>query len=575
MNNGMKATCIAYRLAKDMDVQFEDGTIVEHVQKVHFDKGTIANPNSEYNPYLRLDYLEKTNPELIKEWDYDKNSVSPKDVTRSYRKDIWWKCDQGHSWRAKVTARTRINPTGCPYCSGNIPIEGVNDFATMNPDLMLDWNFEKNTNVDPRKITAHSGTYIDWKCHFCGYEWRTSANNRSSAQRGCPNCSMKSTSFGEQAVYFYVKKIFPDAINRFRDGKFELDILIPSINTGIEFDGVYFHNGEGSTLREKRKYQKCQELGIKLIRIKDSSGIGSIPTSDSVIGIEDLKEHENLNKTIRLLLKDLDPASNVWSRRNPRQIWSTIDSFIDVDKDYFDIVSDKFLREEEKSFVNDNPELLIDWDYDLNKNTNPKSLTKGCGIKINWKCHICGYKWRAKIPDRLKGAGCPCCNKNVLVQGVNDFATLYPEELDEWDYDSNEISPNEVISYNKRIVWKCSKCGYKWTATINDKVIRKDRTGCPNCANTIRAEKRHQRAMKDGGLFDKYPELLNQWNYDKNKGVDINDISSGTPAKYWWICEKCGYEWESSPNNRTHGKKVRGCPKCRYNKSGTKSNGIQ
>ena len=97
------------------------------------------------------------------------------------------------------------------------------------------------------------------------------------------------------------------------------------------------------------------------------------------------------------------------------------------------ITSDKFLREEEKSFVNDNPELLKDWDYDLNKNMNPKSLTKGCGIKINWKCHICGYKWKAKIPDRLKGAGCPCCNKNVLVQGVNDFATLYPEELDEWD----------------------------------------------------------------------------------------------------------------------------------------------
>ena len=37
MKNGMKATCIAYRLAKDMDVKFEDGTIVEHVQKVHFD----------------------------------------------------------------------------------------------------------------------------------------------------------------------------------------------------------------------------------------------------------------------------------------------------------------------------------------------------------------------------------------------------------------------------------------------------------------------------------------------------------------------------------------------------------
>ena len=129
---------------------------------------------------------------------------------------------------------------------------------------------------------------------------------------------------------------------------------------------------------------------------------------------------------------------------------------------------------------------------------------------------------------------------------------------------SNEISPNEVISYCEKVFWKCSKCGYKWSATINDKVIRKDRTSCPNCAHEIRAIKRHQRAMKNGGLFDKYPELLKQWDFDKNKDVDINDISSGSPKKYWWICEECGYEWESSPNNRTHGNRVRSCPKCRY-----------
>ena len=160
MKNGMKATCIAYRLAKDMDVKFEDGTIVEHVQKVHFDNGTITNPNSDYNPYIRLESLEETNPELVKEWDYDKNTLLPNDITRSYNKDVWWKCELGHSWKAKVTARSRKNPTGCPYCSGNLPIEGINDFATMNPDLMLDWNYDKNQNVDPTKITAVSYTHL-------------------------------------------------------------------------------------------------------------------------------------------------------------------------------------------------------------------------------------------------------------------------------------------------------------------------------------------------------------------------------------------------------------------------------
>ena len=42
---GMKATCIAYRNARDIDIQFEDGTIVEHKNKAEFIRGEIGNPN--------------------------------------------------------------------------------------------------------------------------------------------------------------------------------------------------------------------------------------------------------------------------------------------------------------------------------------------------------------------------------------------------------------------------------------------------------------------------------------------------------------------------------------------------
>lgn len=45
MNNGMNATCIAYRKADDIDIQFEDGVIVCGVQKSHFDRGSITHPN--------------------------------------------------------------------------------------------------------------------------------------------------------------------------------------------------------------------------------------------------------------------------------------------------------------------------------------------------------------------------------------------------------------------------------------------------------------------------------------------------------------------------------------------------
>ncbi len=561
MKNGMKATCIAYRMYKDIDIQFEDGTIV-NTQKIHFYNGDTRNPNSQYNPHRKLEPLTMTNPELIKQWDYEKNEVAPDLITRSYKGKIWWKCDNGHSWQAVVPARTRPNATGCPYCAGQKATEGFNDFKTLNPELMLDWDYEKNQGIDPSKITAGSGTYVNWKCHFCGFEWRSRVNNRSSNKRGCPNCTMKSTSFGEQAVYYYVKKFFPDAINRYKDCRFELDIFIPIIKTAIEFDGAFFHKGEESDIREKKKYQKCKDLGIRLIRIKDSNELKNRFAADYTIGVDNLQDHNSLNGVIRFLLRDF---AFKWGIANPFKNPNQIDSMVNVDKDYFDIVTNKYLREKENSFVNDHPELLEDWDYERNGNVNPQSITCGSGISVNWKCHNCGYQWKAKVNERVKrGVGCPCCNRNVLVKGVNDFATLYPEELKEWDYDNNTITPDSIIKYDTKVAWKCEKCGYQWEASIQDKVIRKDRTGCPQCAHKSIAAKRHQRAMKEGGLFDKYPELYKSWNYEKNQGIDKNDIAAGSPKRYWWKCPDCGYEWEASPNNRTRGGSVSGCPKCKY-----------
>ena len=45
MNCGMKATIIRYGKAIDIDVRFEDGTVVKHKSYGKFQKGEIANPN--------------------------------------------------------------------------------------------------------------------------------------------------------------------------------------------------------------------------------------------------------------------------------------------------------------------------------------------------------------------------------------------------------------------------------------------------------------------------------------------------------------------------------------------------
>lgn len=53
MNCGLKATIIAYRKANDIDVQFENGTVREHVRADYFNQGKInETPRKKHNNYV-------------------------------------------------------------------------------------------------------------------------------------------------------------------------------------------------------------------------------------------------------------------------------------------------------------------------------------------------------------------------------------------------------------------------------------------------------------------------------------------------------------------------------------------
>lgn len=52
-SNGQIMTIITYRNAQDVDIQFEDGTIVRHKKYLHFKQGKIRNPNSNFRYNLK------------------------------------------------------------------------------------------------------------------------------------------------------------------------------------------------------------------------------------------------------------------------------------------------------------------------------------------------------------------------------------------------------------------------------------------------------------------------------------------------------------------------------------------
>ena len=51
--------------------------------------------------------LKKINPKLAKQWHPTKNgNLTPKDVTPSSNKKVWWICDKGHEWEANIYKRS-------------------------------------------------------------------------------------------------------------------------------------------------------------------------------------------------------------------------------------------------------------------------------------------------------------------------------------------------------------------------------------------------------------------------------------------------------------------------------------
>ena len=89
--------------------------------------------------------LAEHNPELLKEWDYEKNKVDPKNVSYGTGEKAWWICPRGHNYYSSIYGRRK--GSSCPYCSNNKVLKGFNDLETTNPGILKYWNFEKNILV--------------------------------------------------------------------------------------------------------------------------------------------------------------------------------------------------------------------------------------------------------------------------------------------------------------------------------------------------------------------------------------------------------------------------------------------
>lgn len=178
--------------------------------------------------------LEANFPELLKEWHTERNlPLSPATIAKASRTKVWWKCENDHEWKISPDQRYKNGKIvgNCKVCKSidfvrNDLVKHISDknndkdLHTMSiespkkiiwscenghtfereirdaakrdnlycvkcsslgwkfPELLKEFDFKKNQNVDPYSISANSNKKIWWKCKN-DHQWEQQIMNRT------------------------------------------------------------------------------------------------------------------------------------------------------------------------------------------------------------------------------------------------------------------------------------------------------------------------------------------------------------------------------------------------------------
>lgn len=493
--------------------------------------------------------LETKRPDIAKEWNYEKNyPIMPSDILPGTPKKYWWICPKNHTYYSSVNNRVRVN-AGCPYCANKAVLKGYNDLVTTNPELLKNWNYDKNDKLGlyPTSFTNVSGKKVWWKCEK-GHEWESTIAHIKYG-RGCPICNTgKQTSFPEQAIYYYIFKVDKTCVNRYKiNGKNEIDIFLPKLNIGIEYDGYRWHRGEEKELNDYFKTNFWREQGVSIIRIKEQNKRNSSISSGDWICLNENEYYLNDEDYVALSEVITDIIKRLYD----------IDIKINIEEDRNEIYNNYLFKEIDNSMIN-NRKIMKYYDYEKNLDVKPEYITRSSGKMLWWKCDN-GHSFQASVHSMDQGKICLECKKELFKKNglipLNDnyIKTLkysesiksllfeYPELSKEWDYEKNApIRPENIVSRsNKKYWWKCKKCGYEWQASSINRVKG---FGCKMCGYESSSKKKYHPVLqftKEGLVVSEYNSIDEAV---RKTGIKhISSVCNGerkTPGGFIWKYKK-------------------------------------
>lgn len=499
-----------------------------------------------------------TNPELLREWDYEKNvqdRIFPEKVTNhDFQTMVHWVCKRGHHWRRSVSYRLHSTSGKCPICQS--------ETQTSFPEQTLFFYFNRQVeciNGYKLKNGFHIDIFIPSKNVGIEYDGPKHQTPKQKARDKRKNLLLK-----EMGIKLYR--------------------VIESEEFGIGENAIYVTYDKNYAYLNYAIEKLCKLIGIPYVPI-DIEGnktaiLESYLTREKENSIASLYPHllaewdYEKNGNIDPECVSRGSSLKLYWRCREGHSWIASPSVRTKGHGCPFCAGVKLL-----SGFNDlatlYPNLLDEWDYLKNKNIGitPECIAAGNNKqKVFWICkNNPEHKWVATIAGRVAGTGCPYCadeqrkitKRKTYVKMNGSFAEKHPELLKDWFYEKNDslnIFPDKIPSHYSEVVWwKCHVCGYVWIATPDNRVNGR---GCSNCD-----KENHSQIMREvllaryGSLLQNNPKVAAFWNDGNNSGKTADDVTSMCDYKASWKCPKCGHQWIKRVNKMVL---YPCCPKCRY-----------
>ena len=460
-----------------------------------------------------------------------------------------------------------------------------------HPDLMTEWDWEKNNNwgLNPNEITSHSGKKVWWIC-INGHSFEATIANRVNG-KGCPYCAGQKVWRG----YNDLATVNPDLAQEWHSNKNVP--LTPQDVTANSGQKVWWQCKKGhewqAAIGNRNQGSRCPYCAGKKVKKGDNDLQTLNPT---------LANEWNYEKNGILKPECFTAHSNkkVWWRCRKGHEWQAVIANRN-DGDGCPYCSCRYAVIGENDLQTINPTLAEEWNYEKNSGLTPRDVLPNSNKKVWWKCSK-GHEWQTTINNRNGGNGCPVCNSErhtsfpeyALIYYLRKYSleAIHLYKARGYELDIYIPSKRIAIEYDGYLWhknktkqdlaknYKCVKDGIKLyriregLPPLNDSsvdyIVQKYQIDLSQILKEILSEiigtdidvdiKRDAIAIenlreyveKEASFLLSSPETAKEWNYEKNGKLKPESFTANSNKKVWWKCSK-GHEWQAIIANRNKG----------------------